>query len=288
MAQLATHHPARAGQPPPLGWQVPRFSSTPRPGLFLSLGLRGQEGDSLPPALPALLTIVSRLVIWFSVLSKSCSRYRFFLSSSLARLQREPTVTGSRVSPDRPPGPPQPRATRHPQPGRTHSFLPSRRSCRAISLSRSSCCVILFWYCFSLSRCCFSCCREHVSRQHRADTAPDPHLPGRRDPHGPGRPSRSHWKHVLKRRSCEVHLPPQGRGCPETFLAVTTEGAAGAWWEEPRGAAQHRSQPAPALTSITMALNALCEEGGCSGVKSGALPVPQSFSHLSTSLPPQL
>lgn len=41
-----------------------------------------------PPLAPP--TIVSRLVIWFSVLSRSCSRYRFFLSSSLARLQREP------------------------------------------------------------------------------------------------------------------------------------------------------------------------------------------------------
>lgn len=50
--------------------------------------------------------------------------------------------------------------SRRPAPSPTHSFLPSRRSCRAISRSRSSCWVILFWYCFSLSRCCFSCCRE--------------------------------------------------------------------------------------------------------------------------------
>lgn len=52
------------------------------------------SGACLPhlllPPLPAPPTIVSRLVIWFSVLSRSCSRYRFFLSSSLARLQREP------------------------------------------------------------------------------------------------------------------------------------------------------------------------------------------------------
>lgn len=44
--------------------------------------------------------------------------------------------------------------------GPTHSFFPSRRSCLAISRSRSSCWVILFWYCFSLSRCCFSCCER--------------------------------------------------------------------------------------------------------------------------------
>lgn len=50
--------------------------------------------------------------------------------------------------------------SRRPAPSPTHSFLPSRRSCRAISRSRSSCWVILFWYCFSLSRCCFSCYRE--------------------------------------------------------------------------------------------------------------------------------
>lgn len=43
----------------------------------------------LPPQ-PTPPTIVSRLVIWFSVLSRSCSRYCFFLSSSLARLQRGP------------------------------------------------------------------------------------------------------------------------------------------------------------------------------------------------------
>lgn len=34
-----------------------------------------------------LPTMASRLLIWFSVLSSSCSRYLFFLSRSLARLQ---------------------------------------------------------------------------------------------------------------------------------------------------------------------------------------------------------
>lgn len=37
--------------------------------------------------------MASRLLIWFSVLSSSCSRYLFFLSSSLARLQVKATVS---------------------------------------------------------------------------------------------------------------------------------------------------------------------------------------------------
>lgn len=37
------------------------------------------------------------------------------------------------------------------------SFLPSRSSCLARARSLSSCCVTLFWYCLSLSLCCFSC-----------------------------------------------------------------------------------------------------------------------------------
>lgn len=48
----------------------------------------------------------------------------------------------------------------------THSFLPSLSSCLANSLSFSSCRLILFWYCLSLSLCCFSCCEwgnRHMS-----------------------------------------------------------------------------------------------------------------------------
>lgn len=44
----------------------------------------------------------------------------------------------------------------------THSFLPSFSSCLAKSLSFSSCRLILFWYCLSLSLCCFSCCNEET------------------------------------------------------------------------------------------------------------------------------
>ena len=54
--------------------------------------------------------MVSKLVIWFSALSSSCSRYRFFLSSSLARLQREHAVTQGRPSPCSPSGPAAPPA----------------------------------------------------------------------------------------------------------------------------------------------------------------------------------
>lgn len=43
--------------------------------------------------LPALPTMASRLLIWFSVRSSSCSRYLFFWSSSLARLQEKATVS---------------------------------------------------------------------------------------------------------------------------------------------------------------------------------------------------
>ncbi len=38
-----------------------------------------------------------------------------------------------------------------------YSFLPSLRSCFATWRSFSSWISIFFWYCFSLSRCCFSC-----------------------------------------------------------------------------------------------------------------------------------
>lgn len=44
----------------------------------------------------------------------------------------------------------------------THSFLPSFSSCLARSLSFSSCTLIFFWYCLSLSLCCLSCWNEEI------------------------------------------------------------------------------------------------------------------------------
>lgn len=46
----------------------------------------------------------------------------------------------------------------------THSFLPSFSSCLASCRSFCCCSWILFWYCRSLSRCCFSCCRKAKRR----------------------------------------------------------------------------------------------------------------------------
>lgn len=57
----------------------------------------------------------------------------------------------------------QPAASPSPWVG-THSFLPSLTSCLARSLSFCCCSWILFWYCRSLSRCCFSCCRKAKRR----------------------------------------------------------------------------------------------------------------------------
>ena len=70
--------------------------------------LRGLWPTQPTPLTPTRPTMVSRLVIWFSVLSRSCFRYRFFLSSSLARLQRGPSSHGHWTSWPSTAQPPQP------------------------------------------------------------------------------------------------------------------------------------------------------------------------------------
>lgn len=61
--------------------------------------------------------MASRLLIWFSVLSSSCSRYLFFLSSSLARLQGKATVSELALA--------QPQGSTTP----THTMLARGRKC---------------------------------------------------------------------------------------------------------------------------------------------------------------
>ena len=129
--------------------------------------------------------------------------------------------------------------SRRPAPSPTHSFLPSRRSCRAISRSRSSCWVILFWYCFSLSRCCFSCCRESrpcvdtKPRQGALDThwaTQHPGEPAQRLLGSLKGPPQARMPQLPPMEAHPLKLSsPWGQVCPpghvghylETFLAVT-------------------------------------------------------------------